>query len=70
MDSMTTRNNLLADFLKNPESAQELNGLVEDIRHTLMDYRVFTLKKIILIVSNIHLRLHYNKTSLMKTFRL
>ena len=69
MDAMTTQNNL-ADFLKNPESAQELNGLVEDIRYTLMDYRVFTLKKLILIVSNIHLRLHYNKTSLTKMSRL
>ena len=69
MDAMTTQNNL-ADFLKNPESAQELNGLVENIRYTLMDYRVFTLKKIILIVSNIHLRLHYNKTSLTKMSRL
>ena len=69
MDAMTTQNNL-ADFLKNPESAQELNGLVEDICYTLMDYQVFTLKKIILIVSNIHLRLHYNKTSLTKMSRL
>ena len=69
MDAMTTQNNL-ADFLKNPESAQELNGLVEDIGYTLMDYQVFTLKKIILIVSNIHLRLHYNKTSLTKMSRL
>ena len=69
MDPMTTQNNC-ADFLKNPENAQELNGLVEDIRYTLMDYRVCTLKKHILIVSNIHLRLHYNKTLSMKTIRL
>ena len=43
MDSMISRNDL-ADFFKNPENAQELNGLVEDIRHALMDYRVCTLK--------------------------
>ena len=43
MNSMTTQNNL-ANFLKNPENAQELNGVVEDIRHTLMDYQVCTLK--------------------------
>ena len=39
MDSMTTQDNF-AHFLKNPENAQELNGLVEDIRHILMDYQV------------------------------
>ena len=39
MGSMRTRNNLV-DFLNNPENAQELNGLVEDIRYALMEYRV------------------------------
>ena len=69
MDLITTQNEL-ANFLKNPENAQELNGLVEDIRWALMDYQVYTLKQLALIISNIHLRLHYNKTSLMKTVRL
>ena len=36
---MTTRDDL-PDFLKNPGNAQKLTGLVEDIRHTLIEYRV------------------------------
>ena len=39
MNSMTTEDDL-ADFLNNPENAQRLNGLVEDIRYALMDYQV------------------------------
>ena len=37
--SMATRSDL-AEFLSNPENAQKLNGLVEDIRYALMDYYV------------------------------
>ena len=69
MDSMTTQNNL-GNFLKNPENAQELNGLVEDIRCALMDYWVCTLKPLALIASDIQLRLHYNETSMLRTVRL
>jgi hypothetical protein len=47
MDSMTTQKDL-ADFLNNPENAQRLNGLVEDIRYALMDYQVCTPKKLVL----------------------
>ena len=43
MGSVATRNDL-AGFLKNPENAQVLNGLVEDVRHALIDYRVRTPK--------------------------
>ena len=39
MGSMATRKDLI-DFLNNSKNAQNLNGLVEDIRHALMDYRV------------------------------
>ena len=39
MNSMTTEDDL-ADFLNNPENAQRLNGLVEDVRYALMDYQV------------------------------
>ena len=39
MNSMTTEDDL-ADFLNNPENAQRLNGLVEDISYALMDYQV------------------------------
>ena len=38
MNSMTENN--LADFLNDPENAQRLNGLVEDVRYALMDYQV------------------------------
>jgi len=39
MESVTTQKDL-ADFFKNPENAQEVNGLVEDIRSALIDYQV------------------------------
>jgi len=32
----------LAEFLKNPENAREVNGLVEDIHYALTDYQVRT----------------------------
>jgi len=41
MGPMTTQEDL-ALFLKNPENAQKVNGLVEDIRYTLIDYQVCT----------------------------
>ena len=43
MNSMTTQNNLM-DFLNDQENSQRLNGLVEDIRYSLINYRVCTLK--------------------------
>ena len=39
MDLMTTRKDL-ARFLDNPENAQRLNVLVDDIRYDLIDYQV------------------------------
>ena len=39
MHPMTARSDL-ADFLDSPENAQKFNGLVEDIRHALIDYHV------------------------------
>ena len=59
MNSMTTRDGL-ADFLNNPENAQRLNGLVEDIRYALMDYQVCILSPPAFIVSNIRLRFRYD----------
>lgn len=38
----------LTGFLSNPESAQELNSLVEDIRFALMDYQVCTSERLAL----------------------
>jgi len=41
MDSVTSQKDL-SHFLKNPENAQKVNGLVEDVRHALMNYQVRT----------------------------
>jgi len=51
MGSIGTQKGLVL-FLKNPRSAQELNSLVQDIRDTLMDYQVCSLKTLALIVAN------------------
>ena len=39
MHPIVTQNDL-ANFLNNSMNVQELNGLVEDIRHALRDYQV------------------------------
>jgi len=44
MDSVAARKDL-ADFFKNPDNVQEVNGLVEDIRSALTDYQVRAPKK-------------------------
>ena len=41
MESVTTQEDLV-DFLNNPENAQRVNGLVEDVRDALMGYQVRT----------------------------
>ena len=66
VDSMITRDDL-PDFLNNPGNAQKLNGLVEDIRHALIEYRVSTPKSLALIASNICLRHPYKETSATRT---
>lgn len=65
MSSVTTQKDL-SHFLKNPENALELNGLIEDIREALMDYQVCTLEIFILTTLDIRHRLHYNETSTMR----
>ena len=52
MDPMTTQKDL-ALFLKKPENAQKLNGLVQDIRYALMDYQVCSPRRPTLVVTNI-----------------
>jgi len=49
---MTTRKDL-ALFLKKPENAQKLNGLVQDIRYAVMDYQVCTPEGLALVVADI-----------------
>ena len=39
MGSMTAQEDLL-DFLNDPENAQKLNFMVEDVRYALLDYQV------------------------------
>jgi len=41
MGSIATQNNHV-DFLNNPENAQKVDALVDDIRYALMDYQVCT----------------------------
>ena len=52
MHSVATQSDL-AKFLSNPENAQRLNGLVEDICCALMEYHVCAPKWLALIVSDI-----------------
>ena len=52
MGSVATRKDLM-DFLKNPENAWNLNGLVEDIRYALIDYQVCIPKRLALPVPDI-----------------
>jgi len=59
MASTATRKDL-SDFFKNPENAQKVNGLVEDVRYALTDYQVRIPKNLIRIVSNIRCRHRYS----------
>jgi len=43
----------LAIFLKVPENAQKLNGLVEDVRCALVDYQVCSPERFALNVTNV-----------------
>jgi len=52
MESITSHENL-ALFLKSPENAQGLNGLVEDVRDALIEYQVCSPKSLALVVANI-----------------
>ena len=62
IDSITTRDDL-ADFLKDPENAQRLDCIVEDVRYVLMDYQVCAPLPLILVVSNNYLRPRCDETS-------
>ena len=62
MDSVTSQKDL-ADFLENPENAQKVNGLVEDVCYALTDYQVHIPKTLTRIISNIRRRSRYNWTS-------
>ena len=65
VDSMTARDDL-ENFLKKPENAQKLNGLVEDMRYALIEYQVCIPNRLALNVFNIFLRLRCNKRSTTK----
>jgi hypothetical protein len=54
----------IVQFLSNTENAQKLNDLVDDIYEAAMDYQVCNLKVPDIILSNIWIRLPYNKTSI------
>ena len=59
----------LTDFLKDPENAQKLNSLVEDIRYALMNYQVCAPNRLVLHTSNTFLRLRCNEKSMTKAVR-
>jgi len=61
MDSMTSQKDF-SHFLKSPENAQKVNGLVEDVRYALIDYQVHTPKTLTRIVSNVRCRRRYDWT--------
>jgi len=52
MGSVATQEGL-ARFLGIPKNAQEVNGLVEDVRDALVDYQVWLSKRLVLIVADI-----------------
>lgn len=68
LGSMASQHNLV-DFLDDPENAQWVNYLVEDIRYAMMDYWVCTPKKLTLIDSYICFRPHYDKTSMTRAVK-
>jgi len=65
MDPITTKKDLTL-FLKNPENAQKLNGLVQDIRYALMDYQACVIERPVLVVANVRPRLRCSRISTMR----
>ena len=53
-------------FLTNPENAQRVNSLVEDIFDTLLEYQVCALAYLFPIMSDICPRLHCNRIFMMR----
>ena len=62
LDLMATQKNIV-QFLNNPDNAQKLNDLMDDIREAVMDYQVRTFELPALITSNVCFRLPYNGVS-------
>jgi hypothetical protein len=60
---MATQANIV-QFLSNAENAQKLNDLVDDIHEAAMDYQVCNPNIPDIVLSDICLRLPYNKTSI------
>ena len=56
----------VGEFMTNTENAQRINGLVEDIHEALMDYQVCILNYSFSAMSDLHVRLHYNRISMMR----
>ena len=56
----------VAEFLANAENVQRINGLVEDIHESLMDYQVCILNYSFSNMFDIHARLHCNKRYTMQ----
>jgi len=65
MDSMTSQKDF-SHFLNNPENAQNVNGLVEDVRYALIDYQVHIPKTLTRTLSNTLCRRRYDLTSTLR----
>ena len=64
--ALPTEQEKAVEFLTNNESAQRINRLVEDIHEALMDYKVHILNYPFSTISDLHVRLHYNRISTMR----
>jgi len=53
-------------FVNNPKNAEKLRGVVGDICNVVMDYQVCSQSELVMLIPDIHFRLHYNKTSMKK----
>ena len=51
------------EFLTNAENAQRINGLVDDVCEALMAYQVCMSSYLSYTMSDVCVRLHYNKIS-------
>ena len=53
-------------FFTNTKNADMLSDLVGDIHNAIMDYQVCGQSKLIVLMPDIHSRLHYNKISIKR----
>ena len=57
-------------FIDNPKNADNLSGLVGDIRNAVMSYQVCSQSEPIMLISDTHFRPCYNKASMKEVVSL